>query len=1312
MKKWKKWKKGIAGILAGAVFLGSMPAAAQNLFVDGKVETAGETLPQEETSALEMQQNETVLSEDLGGTEEVTVDAVSEGETTVSEESGFTSEEENVASPEEPQIPEEENMDSPEIPQTSEGEEAAPQGENDTQTSTPEEAPQEETPIFEEESTEKPSDQDVQSGEENAEAAGDIFSDGTEHKNTTESEQEVTIEYPTYDSMTIEELESLDENTVGAATEVLEKMPRRTFALNPSQEMSSWFFDTYYVKQEDPHYVYKTQDFSLKYQMEFQTDYDLKNPGDVVIKIPRLLLTERERDGGREIYPEDIAVPMGGKNEDGTYIQVESRVTPFNYYIEENNLVFYNYKTFQAGTNAAWQVLYRNVDVSRVVNGTTWTLEPTITVIKPVEVPQQQEGLTPTPSPEVIPPQTETISTTPLTGEVYTTSSLNRVSKDILTIPNKSYGPGLYTKEQIKKVLGVTSLPQKYEEHFYDYVYVGWKVSVDASIVQPVSLKFIDYTLYEKDREEGEGEIVGINKADMEYCTKSQAASVLGNIRIVTAYPREFVKSGTLIANVFAVEMTLWDDKTVQSDADAAYWVYKDYSFTYNGDDYQAWKYGGANYPGWLNVFENVETEAEEENHLDAFPFRTETYMRGYKETHHLNSSKPEFSKRKEGSFYEIETSDGFFAWDKKIDGPSNNADRNITDGYSLHAYSNTSGTGTEIPLGAEDYYIKDLAVRRTDRSYDPWEDEVINTPEFDTGENAVDQTIHVYGAYAQPGENQEPIWKEISTIDWTADKHSNDQIVYISNDTLKQAGNGQYPVAVKTAYKSINYDTHCELFFAVKLRHTSQKIKNIMASDPSNTKAITVVNTARNNFYISGGSQSPKLLNSLYRSSDAVVSYVEINADADKTARVSIDPINGQVLVDYNLTARSGYNVYSQRALNYLKSKGGADLHFPDLEGPTGKRWTFYDLLPYGMTLDFTKPVIAGRITGLGGNFQDYPQSWNTKDVSVIVDPKTDVIDNWQGTKRTMVKFHIQYKGEDPTVYDKGLWMQSWGVSFRARYDWEDIDLLEKDANICAFTPEDPNLSLVGAAYGNMQIPTTQKEYTPFGSQNGGVRGDKNISSDVKNILYAQNRSYGDIAIASTSTVKKLVRADEDNLNDYGTTAVVENDKSYTYDISVSSGGMSLNNITVFDRLEYAVEDRSGQDAMDFENRNSISQVWQGEFQGLDTRELEAEKIDFKIYYSDKQNAARPGEGSYTTPQEVFEKSGDWTEKNSWTLPLSQVKAIAVELVRKRENHMSFVYENHWFKIKMKAPTSLDAEKPYTYNNPSYYSVSRTSRD
>ena len=216
--------------------------------------------------------------------------------------------------------------------------------------------------------------------------------------------------------------------------------------------------------------------------------------------------------------------------------------------------------------------------------------------------------------------------------------------------------------------------------------------------------------------------------------------------------------------------------------------------------------------------------------------------------------------------------------------------------------------------------------------------------------------------------------------------------------------------------------------------------------------------------------------------------------------------------------------------------------------------------------------------------------------------------------------------------------------------------------------------MSLVGAAYGNMQIPTTQKEYTPFGSQNGGVRGDKNISSDVKNILYAQNRSYGDIAIASTSTVKKLVRANEDNLNDYGTTAVVENDKSYTYDISVSSGGMSLNNITVFDRLEYAVEDRSGQDAMDFENRNSISQVWQGEFQGLDTRELEAEKIDFKIYYSDKRNSCRPGEGSYTTPQEVFEKSGDWTEKNKLTLPLSQVKAIAVELcTRKRENHMSF---------------------------------------
>lgn len=1160
-----------------------------------------------------------------------------------------------------------------------------------------------------------------------------------------------TPEYPTYDSMSIAELANLDEETVGAATETPGAMlPSLFAAAAPGETLSTWSFDAYYVGQDAPYHVSKTQDFSLKYQMEFHTDYNLTQPGDIEIRIPRKLLNERERDGGRAILPSDIAVPQGGKNPDGTYIAVKSRVTPFNYYVEtgkdnEEYLVFYNYEEIRAGTNAAWQVLYKNVDVSKIVNGTTWELTPQITVKKREENPEQ-------PGEPVV--TEETRETTPLTGVVNTTSVLNGVTKDVLNISGKSYGPGLYTRRQVERVLG-HSLPEPYAADFDDYVFVGWKVSVNVDVVQPVKLEFKDATTYEKDGAKNAGELVGTNLGTfqdgaciIDYYTEEDANNDKGyrdgirDIQVVTAYPKDGVKPGTRVDNTFTVTMELFDDRSRQEKEDDASWTYKDYYFTWNGKVYQAWKDESTSYPGWLNVFnkvseqDNPEAEAEAEAYLDAFPFTVHTAVNGYGLTHHVNTKNEDgtikpgqgtIGERIPGSCYEVTTADGFFAWEKTIGGSSTEADRDITDGCSLHAYSNTGGDGTDVPLGADDFYIKNLSVRRVDRDYDVWEDEYINAPEFDTGENPVDQTIYVEAAYTVPTDGAEPDWEVVTTIPWNAGEHSNGKSVSISNEQLKN-GDGQYPIAIRTSYKGISYDSNCYVSFDVQLKRRSPVIQRLLGNDENKEKAITVWNTARNDFSYFDGEKHTSWP-SLYRSEQKRVSLIGEDASASKTASLSSDTINGRVLVDYNLTAWSGYSIYSRAALNYLRAKGAEELLFEDLQDDNGKKWIFYDLLPYGMTLDFTKPVTAGRITRLDTNHQYYPQSWDQTDVSVYVDPETDIIDDWKGTGRTMVRFHLAYSGADPTVYTGHLWMEGWGVSFRARYDWEDINLLEKDANISAFTPEEPSLALVGAQYGNGEIPGGYgTDYSPFGKENGGVRGNSAISPDVKNILYAKNRTTDDVAVASTSTIRKLVRADDDILNDYGTTAVVEpsapdnpesTDSTYTYDITVTSGGVGTKDIVIYDRLEYAVADRTEEDTMDFGENKTLDDVWQGEFVSLDTTELEEAGIDVRVYYSEKQNAARPrvkeidGENQgYDNPDAAF-SSGDWILKEQWEKEPSEVKAIAVD-IRKKVGDGDYVLpamESIGFKIKMRAPEKAEAQKPYTYNNPAFYSCPDNNR-
>ena len=89
-----------------------------------------------------------------------------------------------------------------------------------------------------------------------------------------------------------------------AAVLLVQSVPERLAA---EESAAKWTFDAYYVNEQSLYETRKSEDFTLKYQMEFHTSQNLE-AGAVEIRIPGRLLTYRD---GTEIFPSDIAVPQG-----------------------------------------------------------------------------------------------------------------------------------------------------------------------------------------------------------------------------------------------------------------------------------------------------------------------------------------------------------------------------------------------------------------------------------------------------------------------------------------------------------------------------------------------------------------------------------------------------------------------------------------------------------------------------------------------------------------------------------------------------------------------------------------------------------------------------------------------------------------------------------------------------------------------------------------------------------------------------------------------------------------------------------------
>ena len=1071
-----------------------------------------------------------------------------------------------------------------------------------------------------------------------------------------EQDQEWKDKYK--DQLPISELEKQEEAEVFATTTISESVREITGE-------KDWTFDAYYVNQPDDYHVEKTEDFNLKYQIEFHNSRDLE-PNSVEIRIPRKLLDNRE---SKAVYPSDLAVPQGTPGNAQT-----SKVTPFNYYEDGEDLVFFNYEKIISGSNAAFQVLYKNLKMIDLLDGTSWSLTPSIQV--------SADG------------STEKKESRALTGELDSQVHLSSVTTTPLDNPSLQYTPGLYTKEQVSSQLNHESLPEHFEKNFDNYRYVVWQVDVIGNANQAWSMYLKDMPSIQGGPK---GEIVGISRREptwtdfnAEYITTGKYAGyykVEENIKkeeirysysVVAAYPKSSITSDhTVVSNQAEVILVPQDKIDPDQKASASgQWTYVDYSWFYEGNTIGIGKAAlmDGEVPekektskGWLDVYKEARNRGED---LGDFRFRTYTITNGYEFAHYTDSDR--LGQLKPGMSYTMSSVDDF-----------------------IYAFDSA---GNYKILDSSDYYFSSVKVTQKDTGYDPWEDRT-DTPEAAGGTD-------IYAMYK--GQNT---WEKVGTVSWNSSGFM--EYEFTPEQLARQ------PWRVKAEHNTTNWRTECDI--EVKLRHDSAKLGELLAQNPSFLKienisgvmGWTVKNGVKGEYFqdqkVENGNYSePHLLDNTKALYGCVLmrynaffngTSLSPHAESHKTVETWNDPNTGRVNLTYHLTALDGYEVYGEEAVSYLESSGK--------EKPGRNEVVFYDLLPYGVKYDPSIEPTAGRITNkdLKDRYQSRPDLWDSSQVRVEVDSKEDIIPNYRETGRTMVRFNIYYDGADSTVYTNKMWMEGWGVSFGSYYEWKDTAIVGNGTNISAFMPaRDDNRPLVGteqevAKDDGVIVPSEFGEaYRDFGSDI-----DEDGNREERTVLYAKASASDDVAIATSSKIEKLVKADDDRFGVFGKTAVVDTGAGYTYDITISNASEELKDIVIFDVLEDARNRRGDQEG----DMNFQDDSWYGTFRAVDTKPLELLGIKPVIYYNADRNVELPKGAE--NPKDSLTEANGWYRKDVWEqkgYSASDVKAVAVD-ISKTQSGTDYVLgkmQSVGFQIQMTAPENFPTPK-YAYNNSAYYS-------
>ena len=604
----------------------------------------------------------------------------------------------------------------------------------------------------------------------------------------------------------------------------------------------------------------------------------------------------------------------------------------------------------------------------------------------------------------------------------------------------------------------------------------------------------------------------------------------------------------------------------------------------------------------------------------------------------------------------------------------------------------------------------------QSDTAYDVWED--ISSKDFvpESETPGIDRSLKVYAMFAGSRE-----WELVTEIPWNGT--GNMSYTFSAEDIARG------PWRVKMVHNSVDYVSYSYMNLGLTIR-ASSPIFNGMMEDGATRIAVRNLDGILGKYFSSPDSEGTwfhdytihdsnysepgieQLSRDLYNilpmrdGSNATLEPVGKQAAAKKKVTVANDSTNGRIKFKYTISGYEGYSMFKQELINILRNPGTDDQNLK-LQDANRRAVYISDLLPYGVQYDPSVQPVAGRITSIqymADNYKEESTTWNKSQVSVKVDKVTP---DYHGTGRTKVDFIITFSGEDAAFFYDSNWISGYGVTFGAYATWKDYKDSQQVPNIAAYMPLDGSSPLIGPenqvslddGEDYQLLYSSASDYKDFGADinNDGI-------TNVRNVLYAEATAREDYADAKTSSITKLVRADNDKYGKYDKSAVVSAGDGYTYSLTVSSvGNKQLGDIVVFDRLENALADR-GDDPTEHVIFDGSS--WMGTFAGLEMNALKKQGIAPVVYYNASRDALTTENEPGRDPQEILAGNG-WVEASQWSGDLSEVKAIAVDL-GKKTNGSGFrlnAGESVTFQVKMTAPEEVEGAVVWAYNNASFSS-------
>ena len=1131
-------------------------------------------------------------------------------------------------------------------------------------------------------------------------------------------------EYRYEDSMSLRELALLPREEAGAATELEERYGnRRKGAVilgAASQGCGLWSCSDYYVNEQDLHTVQRKEDFSLKYQIEFHTSTDL-DERSVEIRVPRALLEDRF---GEDVVPSQIGVPGGSAD-----APVQSLNSPFNWYLDDTDqsIVFFNYRAISAGTNTAFQVLYHPVRIMELTDASQWSITPSIRVTL-------QSG------------DVQTAVMEELKGSIDSGARILSASADAFSDGSISCMPALYTRDQVRRVLG-SSLPSGLYDEEGQWLFIAWQTDCLGEYNQPWALQMdaapsatgikgddssrvvggITRITGSTEGTGGTGSIVKQyitpegSQTFMQLSSDDLSAYVeqglfhLSTV-VVTAVRKDSLKNNESVLGLDAsFRLTPADGVDAESLVQAsASWTFSEYQWKYKGDDVGIFAWSGLISPdgsisyktknvslsGWVNEYRISQSTGDP---AGSIPVRILSECRGYSFTH--ETSGPEAGKWKPGTGYEVTTTD---------------------DAAYLACLSRETGSGMQL-LTAQDYYYSDVTVSIRDRGIDIFEDRV-GSPMPEEECPGADRSTRIWVMYENSAD-----WELAAQCPWNA----SGRITY----TFPRSQLARKIWRVKVVHNAVDYDSSCTIDAKLCIRPDSPVCGALLEgiSDDS----ITLLKAEHLGSVLArstGGSEDVwfhdsdeshyddaepgirELTMSLYgmysmrANSSAELTALKKHAKAMKTVSRENDPESGCIRLTCTIGAVEGYRIYSQEAAKRIRQDRTG---FPS---PDRSEYVIFDLLPEGVVYDPTVPLRAGLVMEASDKNLVTPSLWSSRDVSVRIDPESGIVENWKQTGRTMVIFHVTIHLEEESIprMNDGMWLNGVGVEFGASCPYRDLKLMKRMPNIAAVMPgsgrDDPARQILGtdeevSCDDGIIVPYTGEEKDEL--EVFGTDIDSDGVTDLRTVLYAIARSEADTAVSLTDGIRLTVKDDRDVFSDWDVSAVTGPEDAYTYRIDVTNtSAQPIFNLVIANHLERAQEER----ALAESGRVFDDETWRGFLAQVDTDAVRRAGIEPVVWLSTDRTAPLPGEGS--PPDSVLTTQNGWVRLEDWTLEMSDVGSVAVDL-RKKTDGSSFqleMGESVHILLHMTAPEIGDEEgqtrAERAYNCASFYSTSQDEPD